>query len=96
MHPRQRASVGVLAISASLSKLFERYHLVYRGRQVQISRWVMCASSWMRPVSTSRWWTTAGSLQRGVCGIEATGGGRAVRAFLGVISTLDDGARDTG
>lgn len=27
-----------------------------RGRQVRISRWTMCASGWMRPVSTSHRW----------------------------------------
>lgn len=30
-----------------------------RGRQVRISKWAMCASGWIRPVSTSHWWMAA-------------------------------------
>lgn len=43
----RRDSKGVLA------------NALQRGRQVRISRWVMWAPTWMRPVSTSHCWTAA-------------------------------------
>lgn len=52
-----RTPGGTTWTEAFLDELIERRGLVYRDRQVRISRWVMCASSWTRPVSTSHRWT---------------------------------------